>query len=366
MGAESVIGAAAAVLASPVPEVSEAQAEAIFRGIYGREGAAELLAGERDRNFRMRAPDGSAFMLKVTNPAEEPPVTEFQTAALRHVARTDPDFPVPRVVPTAAGALIAWDAGDGHAEAGGRPRAVRLFTWLDGELLGGRVVAPAGLQDLGRSLARLAQALAGFSHPAERHPLLWDMQHAVALRPLLAMIPDDTARGWVARLIDRFEARVLPVLSDLPTGVIHNDVTGSNLLMRGDDDQRVAGVLDFGDMTRAPLVQELGVTASYHLDREDGADLFAPLAPLLAGYGAVRPLTEPEASVLFDLIATRLALRGLIPAWRAALYPENRDYLMRNAGRAWQVMGRVADMDAERGQALLLALWDKARNEVRA
>ena len=362
MATGSLIGTAAAVLESPVPEVSEAEAEAIFRDTYDRVGVAELLVSERDRNFRMREPDGRAFMLKITNPVEDPSVTEFQTGALCHVALSDPDFPVPRVVPTVAGGLIAWDAG-GNVR---RPRAVRLFTWLDGTLLGGRVLAPSGLRDLGRTLARLAQALAGFSHLADRHPLLWDMQHAVALRPLLTMIPDETARGWVSRLIDRFEAQVLPRLPGLPTGVIHNDVTGSNLLMRADDDQGVAGVLDFGDMVRAPLVQELGVTGSYHLDCEEGGDLFAPLAGLLAGYEAVRPLTEPEAIVLFDLIATRLALRGLIPAWRAALYPENRDYLMRNAGRAWQVMGRVAEMDPARGQGLLLALWNRARDEVTA
>jgi hydroxylysine kinase len=361
MRAEILIGTAAAVLASPVPEVSPAEAEAIFRTTFGREGTAEPLAGERDRNFRMRAPDGSTFVLKITNPAEEALVTEFQTEALCHVARADPLFPVPRVVPALDGALIAWEAG-----GDGRRRAVRLITWLDGVLLGGRVLPAAGLRNLGQVLARLALALAGFSHPAERHPLLWDMQHAASLRPLLPTIPEDTARRWVARLIDRFEARVLPVLPALPTGVIHNDLTGSNLLMRAHDEGRVVGVLDFGDLTRAPLVQELGVTASYHLGFEDGADLFAPLAPLVAGYEAVRPLTEPEALVLFDLIATRLALRGLIPAWRAALYPENRDYLMRNAGRAWQVMERVAAMDPELGQARLLALWNKARDEVKA
>jgi hydroxylysine kinase len=366
MSAGSLIGVGAAVLASPVPDVSEAEAEAIFRRLYGRDGVAELLAGERDRNFRLRERDGGAFMLKITNPVEERSVTEFQTDALCHVARSDPAFPVPRVVPTVTGELIAWEVGAEDAGDDRRPRAVRLFTWVAGELLGSRELAPMGLRDLGGTLARLAQALAGFSHPAERHPLLWDMQQAVALRPLLTMIPDDTPRAWVARLIDRFEARVLPVLPGLPGGVIHNDVTGSNLLMRADDDQRVTGVLDFGDLVRAPLAQELGVTASYHLHRDDGADLFAPLAALLAGYEAVRPMTEAEALVLFDLIATRLALRGLIPAWRAALYPENRDYLMRNAGRAWQVMGRVAEMDPDRGQARLLALWNRARDEVRA
>ncbi len=66
-------------------------------------------------------------------------------------------------------------------------------------------------------------------------------------------------------------------------------------------------------------------------------------------------------SVLFDLISTRLALRALIPAWRSTLYPDNRDYLMRSAGRAWAVMQRVAEMDADQGRARLLDLWRKAQ-----
>jgi hydroxylysine kinase len=361
MQPETLIGAAAAVLRSPVPEVSAAEAEAMVRDFYGRDASAEALAGERDRNFLMRQPDGRRFVLKITNPTEPVAVTEYQTRALVHVALSDPAFPVPRVVPMTDGSLIAW-----IASADGNRQAVRLFTWLDGGLLGGRVLAPAGLRDLGRALARLTQALGGFSHPAEAHPLLWDMQHAASLGPLLDTIAEDQPRAWVARLLDRFEARALPRLPGLPRGTIHNDLTGSNLLMCADDDQRVGGVLDFGDLVRAPLVQELGVTGSYHLDPTVGADIFAPLRYLLAGYEAVRPLSEAEAMVLFDLIATRLALRGLIPAWRAALYPENRDYLMRNAGRAWQVMQRVAEMDAGEGQARLLALWKAARDEVTA
>jgi len=34
--------------------------------------------------------------------------------------------------------------------------------------------------------------------------------------------------------------------------------------------------------------------------------------------------------LLFDLVATRLAMSVIISTWRATLYPENRDYIMRN------------------------------------
>ena len=342
-----------------MPEVSLVEAEALFRRFYGREGIASPLASERDRNFLLRQEDGAAFILKITNPTEDPAVTEFQTGALCHVAMTDADFPVPRVIPATDGTLIRFMAG-----SDGRRQAVRLFSWLEGSLLGARVLEPEGLGSIGRTLARLTRALAGFSHPGEEHALLWDMQHAVSLRPLLGMIPEDAPRAWVTTLLDRFEARVLPVLPALPKGVIHNDLTGSNILMRMDNDQQVGGVLDFGDLVRAPLVQEIGVTASYHLDLREGADLFAPIRPLLAGYELVRSLSESEAAVLFDLIATRLALRALIPAWRTSLDPENREYLMRNAGRAWQVMQQVAEMEPEAGQARLLALWHLASADV--
>ncbi|MCB8873869.1 phosphotransferase [Acidisoma silvae] len=354
MKPETLIGAAAAVLASPVPTVTADEAEAAFRTLWGKDGTAAALHSERDRNFRMTTPGGDSFILKFTNAGEDPQVTDFQTKALMHVGSADPTLPVQRIVPTQDGILIARITG-----TDGRPLPIRLFTWLDGDLLAHRILQPEGLFSIGRSLARVARALTGFSHPAaEAHPLLWDMQHAASLRPLLPMIPDDGARAWVSVLLDRFETRVLPVIPVLPRGVIHNDLTGSNMLMDG---ETVSGILDFGDLVSAPIVQEIGVTASYHLDLVDGADLFAPLLHLLTGYETVRPLSELEASVLFDLISTRLALRALIPAWRTTLYPENRDYLMRNAGRAWQVMQRVAEMDPAEGQARLLDLWQAAR-----
>lgn len=357
MKPETLIGAAASVLASPVPEVTALEAEAIFLQLWGRVGQASSLHSERDRNFRMMTPQGESFILKFTNAGEDPDVTDFQTQALCHLGRSDPALAVQRVIPALDGALIAHVAGHD-----GRMLPVRLFSWLDGDLLGHTVLQPQGLFAIGEALARIARAFAGFSHPAaDKHPLLWDMQHAASLRPLLPMIPDDEPRSWVSVLLDRFESRVLPVLPHLPRSVIHNDLTGSNMLMDG---QRVAGILDFGDLVAAPVVQEIGVTASYHLDLVEGADLFAPLLHLLTGYEQIRPLREAEARVLFDLIATRLALRALIPAWRTTLYPENRDYLMRNAGRAWQVMQRVAEMNPDEGQARLLDLWQEARVRV--
>jgi Ser/Thr protein kinase RdoA (MazF antagonist) len=36
--------------------------------------------------------------------------------------------------------------------------------------------------------------------------------------------------------------------------VIHSDLHGDNVLTVSDDENRIAGVIDFGDMVRAPLI----------------------------------------------------------------------------------------------------------------
>ena len=42
------------------------------------------------------------------------------------------------------------------------------------------------------------------------------------------------------------------------------------------------------------------------------------------------PLQAAELDILFDLIATRMVLTVAITGWRAARYPENAAYILRN------------------------------------
>ena len=58
-------------------------------------------------------------------------------------------------------------------------------------------------------------------------------------------------------MLDRFETRVAPVLPGLRAQVIHADMSLDNVLLG--DDLRVSGIVDFGDMTHAPLVCDLAV-----------------------------------------------------------------------------------------------------------
>ena len=74
---------------------------------------------------------------------------------------------------------------------------------------------------------------------------------------------------------------------------------------------------------------------------------------MVSGFHAVLPLEPEEIDILFDLIATRMVLTVAISNWRASRYPENRDYILRNAPKAWAGLESLAQLSRAEAQAYL-------------
>ena len=319
----------AEVLSEGSPELDPDWVRTFALHHYGIEGEMRPLTGERDRNYRLEsARSGERFMLKISHPSETPLVADFQTQALLHIARADPELPVQRIVPTCDGQpSLLCDPGDGL------PRVARLFSYLPGLPLPEAPRTSAQQLNLARALARLDLALHGFDHPAGAHALPWDIQRADSVRGLLAHIADPARRALAERSLDRFERDAKPVLAGLRTQPIHNDFNIYNVLVDPGDTDRIAGILDFGDMVRAPLIDDLAVAAAYQLD--PAGDALAGIVPFVAAYHAVLPLTREEVDVLFTLITARLVMVVAISGWRAARHPDNAAYLLRNNPLSW-------------------------------
>ncbi|MCZ2495359.1 phosphotransferase [Xylophilus sp. Kf1] len=318
----------AGVLTSAAAPVSVEWAQQTLRASFGREGRLVALTGERDANFRLDGADGVRCMFKVSHPDEDPVVADFQTQALLHIARTDPGLPVQRLLPARDGAasLLLPDAE-------GRTRVVRLFSYLEGLPMPQAPRSAAQRGATARLLARLDTALAGLKHPAGALELPWDIQRADRVRALLSYVPDADRRALAHAALDGFEARALPQLPGLRRQPIHNDFNIYNLLVDPVATDTVSGILDFGDMVEAPVLDDLAVAASYQLD--EGGDALATIAEFAASYHAVSPLQEREMALLLDMIRARLAMVVAISGWRAARHPDNAAYLLRNNAVSW-------------------------------
>jgi len=319
--------------------VPETLAQRLVAEHYGLIAAVHRLDSERDQNFRLRTLDGREFVLKIANPAEERAVTNLQTEALLHLAAADPGLPVPRIFPARNGMTeldIAFDDGS--------TRVVRLLSFLAGTPMHATEASAALRRSLGRCAASLARGLRDFSHAGANHKLLWDLQHAAELRSLIGAVPSER-RGLVEHVLDDFEARALPVLPHLPSQPVHNDLNPHNIVVNPETCADIAGIIDFGDLTWTARVNDLAIAAAYQVADVD--DPLAPACEMIAAYHEVLPLEPAEFDVLFDLIATRMAMTIVISSWRAARYPANRDYILRNNGAAWARLRRVTTLSRD-------------------
>src|SRR5579859_5148705 len=304
-------------LASDPPTFSDEAARQALRDCFGVTGSLTPLAAERDQNFRVDTAEGQRFLFKISNPADTRPILDMQTAALRHIEQVDPGLPVMRVFGSTTGEPWAEVPGPD-----GRSYPVRLFTFLPGRAVAAAELSTAAIRSIGQTSARLGRALRGFFHPAADYEILWDITRLPTLRPLLGHVPGGARRAQVERVMDRFEARVVPVLPGLRAQVIHADLSLNNLLLSGD--LQVSGIVDFGDMTHAPLVCDLAVAVADVLHGR--ADAVEDAEAMIGGYVAVTPLDEEEAGLLADLVAARLATDITLTTWRLGVYPGNAAY----------------------------------------
>ena len=329
---------AESVLEAQAPAFSIEEAEALAQQAFDIQASAQLLVSERDQNFRLRAKDGSEWVLKIANPAENPALLDMQTQALLHIAQMDPSLGIPRVKATPGGALFhEVDGSDG------RRFITRVLSFLPGQLLDEAMLHPALGRDVGATAARLARALRGFFHPVARHELLWDLTQAPGLRKRTHLIEEPGRRRVVEEVLDHFEAEVLPRLKTLRAQVIHNDVSCMNTLVDGN---RVTGVIDFGDLIHAPLVCDLAVPISELIGKHP--DPIATAAEITAGYHAVTALEDEELRLIFDLVATRCAMSVAVANWRVCDHPENTDYIMAGVQETGELLERMSGWGAER------------------
>jgi hydroxylysine kinase len=339
----------AAALSTAAPALDAAEVQALVARLYGIEGRVQALAGERDQNCCLETADGTRYVVKISNASEPVSLVDFQIGALEHIARRAPAQAVPRVVRTLAGLTH-----DSITLPDGQPTTLRMLSYLDGVQIRETPRTPAQRRAMGRGLAELNLALQGFTHPAATHDLLWNVSAAHRLGVQLASLVDAPRRALAETFMARFTEHVLPLLPTLRAQVIHNDYHLYNVLVAPDDQARITGIIDFGDMLHAPLVGEVATAAAFHMT--GNADPFEGPAQFVAAYHAVLPLTEVEQSITADLMATRHLITALISEWRALRYPENRAYIMRHNPAAWEALSQMAAISREQARDRLLTL----------
>lgn len=90
-------------------------------------------------------------------------------------------------------------------------------------------------------------------------------------------------------------------LQELEWGIIHGDLNEQNLLIDQSGricDWKLAGIIDFGDAHRAPVIFELAILCAQIMLGCMSMDPFCAPAHIISGYETIRPLTDMEMKLL--------------------------------------------------------------------
>ncbi len=318
------------VLDAAPPGLTAVQASEVAERTFGISAAAEPLVSERDQNFRLTDDAGGAWVLKVSNAAEDRGVVEMEVAAVERIAALDPRLPVPVARATVGGEPI------GEVEIAGSVHLVRLLPLMPGRNVAPTELDAAAQREIGVVVARIGHALRGFFHPAAGRTILWDQQRLPLLFEHAGLVEDGSRRELLDRVIERIKRHVLPALPSLRSQVIHDDLTLDNLLI--DDGSGVSGIIDFGDMSHTALVLDIPATLQSLV--RGRTDVFEVADAFLAGYASVTPLERAESELMGDLVAGRMAQTILISAFRTRQYPDNA-YIHGWSEPAWELLEQL-------------------------
>jgi hydroxylysine kinase len=299
--------------------VSSEEAQTLARELYGLEAVATRLTGERDENFKLSCPDGSQYVLKIANAAEDPAITDLPTAALLHIEHIDADFPCPRIMRSRDRSTQVH-----YEDASGLTRTARVLTYLAGKTLRSSVRSRNQRAACGRTAARLGLALRNFTHPAAGRPLIWDLRNVGQTRALLDELPGFPHREGFAAVIMQIEARIAPRFERLRQQVVHNDLNDMNILVEPADETVIAGIIDFGDLAHTALIADVAIAAADQI--ADDASAYDSIRDLVIAYHQTTPLLPAELALLNSLIAGRLLMDVVIPSWHRVMNPTGTHY----------------------------------------
>lgn len=319
-----------AVAPFPLPDALH-----LARERYGLAATATRLPGEYDANFRLDTPEGQTFLLRISHPEASSDLLAFQQALLAYLAATPVSTLVPQLLPDADGRL----AGTCWEPSTQALRQVRLFTWVPGRMLVHvRPHTPELLHSVGQLLGQVDTASQGFTHPASRRRLKWDLGAAGWIEAHLDALPDPARRALVQRLLRVYAEDVQPRLAGLRRSVIHNDANDYNVLVDGVGyAARASGLIDFGDALEAPTVCNLAITLAYLMLGK--LDPLAAAHPVVQGYHAAFPLTEDEVALLWPLARMRLCVSVVNSALRQL--EDDDPYLRVSEAPAWHLLEQM-------------------------
>ena len=225
----------------------------------------------------------------------------------------------------------------------------RLLSFLEGDFLGSVTHTRPMFRSLGKFLAEMDLKLQNLRHPAiENRVWKWDIQYLQLSEKYIRDITHNENRRTAQNVFRQFAQHVVPVLPDLRKQIIHNDANEWNVLTKNG---KVSGIIDFGDLSFTPLINEPAIAIAYAcFGKEDPLEW---TISILEGYHKIIPLEKKELNILYYLITARLTQSVCNAAFARKEMPEN-EHAFVSEEKAWQALYLWSEINPDKARRSFL------------
>ena len=176
--------------------------------------------------------------------------------------------------------------------------------------------------------------------------------HFTDVRQYVPHLRDEEKRKLANSVVTMYEEHVVPVIPQIKKGVIHNDVSGQNLLFNMSAGKyEFCGLIDFGECVRTCYLFELAIMLAYGmLEKENPVEF---VGHMFHGYRDVFPLSREELGCLYYAVLARLCQTAVNGEYRFTLEPWNT-YLLTTPSQGWKLINLLESL----GKNHMEGIWD--------
>lgn len=326
------------------PKVTNELVESLLRRLYGITLAEfkELISYD-DRNFLIKEdpniknplivshwPHG--YVLKILNALDSKKVefVDAQNQLMLYLSKQN--IQCPRPIANVSGKYFSVEAINGVEHV------VRLLEFIPGQMFHEVPISNVLLYQSGEYLAKIVKALKNFQHEAyESHKSTWQLQSIPQLKNFTYVLQDSSRKALVEDIIDTFQNKVLSQLNHFEMQIIHGDYNEQNIIVEScnnGQDNRVKGIIDFGDTNKSPVLFEVGIALTYMLLQAKNLESGGIF---LAGFESICPLTTTIKQLLKYCVAARLAQSLVMGSYTHSLDPSN-EYVLVTQQQGWKLI----------------------------
>ena len=284
------------------------------------------LSSERDINFIIFVNNKKKYVLKISNPSEKLNILKYQDKLISHL-RNDDDLK--NSIPQLFHKKIVK-----YLDKKNRECFVRILSYIDGLMYGDIKSNTLIEKSLGQLLGKTSIKLKSFFHKEAYRKFIWNPANINWINKDINIF-SGRKKIILLNCYSEYKKYVKNNLKQLRYSITHSDPNNYNLVVKNN---KINGLLDYGDSIYAPTINDLAICLSYALMNNN--NIYLTLKNIISEYHKIFPINEEEINSLISLCKSRLMITVVMAKKQRIKYPSNK-YLSISENDAWTLLEKL-------------------------